>query len=142
MACAVLCPPKGIPFIYDMASAIPEQLVWHPLLGTCLAQRLLRGAERRVIERAAHVVCSGGLGARVCEVSPQAEVTEWRFPVLQQPVDPREVSALAAGPVRPPFRDHSKLGALRLRPESPSRLRAVQTIRGQQLCQVASDARA
>jgi glycosyltransferase involved in cell wall biosynthesis len=93
---AELCPPKGIPFVYDMASSIPEQLAAHPLFGNYFVQKLLRGAERRVIERAAHVVCSGGLGARVCEVSPHADVTEWRFPVVQQAADPRDVSALRA----------------------------------------------
>jgi glycosyltransferase involved in cell wall biosynthesis len=93
---AALCPAKGVPYIYDMASAIPEQLGAHPLLGRFPVQTLLRGAERRVIERAAHVVCSGGLGSRVHAVAPQASVTEWRFPVLQQHVDPRDVTALRA----------------------------------------------
>ena len=93
---AALCPARGVPFVYDMASSIPEQLASHPLLGSVHAQRLLRSLERRVVDRAAHVVCSGGLGARVRELSPQADVTEWRFPVLQQPVNPRDVSELRA----------------------------------------------
>ena len=93
---ASLCPAKGVPYIYDMASAIPEQLVEHPLFGRAPLQALLRGAERRVIDRAAHVICSGGLGPRVSAVAPQASVTEWRFPVMQQRVDFRDVTALRA----------------------------------------------
>ena len=31
---AVVCPIKNVPFIYDMASAIPDQLTSHWLLGT------------------------------------------------------------------------------------------------------------
>ncbi len=91
---AGLCPTKKVPFIYDMASSIPEQLTTHRLLGLQPMQALLRGTERRVIERAAHVICSGGLGSRVSALVPQAPLTEWRFPVILVPADPRAITAL------------------------------------------------
>lgn len=81
---AMVCPRRGVPFIYDMASSIPDQLTEHRLLGRTPAQKLLRDVERRVIERADHVVCSGGLGAYVNAVAPRTPLTEWRFPVLQE----------------------------------------------------------
>lgn len=91
---SVLCPVKEIPFIYDMASSIPEQLESHWLLGRQPLQGILRGAEDRVISRAAHVVCSAGLGARVGRSAPDAAVTNWRFPVLESDADPMVVDAL------------------------------------------------
>lgn len=91
---AVVCPIKNVPFIYDMASAIPEQLMSHWLLGLKPVQAVLRRTERRVIERAAHVVCSGGLGSYVSSVSPHAAVTEWRFPVSSAPADQWDIASL------------------------------------------------
>lgn len=93
---AALCPVRGVPFIYDMASAIPDQLSGHRLLGKALPQALLLGIERRVIERSAHVVCSGGLGPRVCEISPRAALTEWRFPVPEGQPDAHHIQQLRA----------------------------------------------
>lgn len=91
---ALLCPRRNVPFIYDMASSIPEQLVEHRLLGRAPAQAMLRAMERRVIDRSAHVVCSGGLGSYVRRISPLASFTEWRFPVLQQQATPEAVARL------------------------------------------------
>ena len=91
---ALVCPPRGVPFIYDMASSIPGQLIGHRLLGSAPALGMLRGLERRVIDRAAHVVCSGGLGPYVSSVAPLAPFTEWRFPVLQERATPEAVAEL------------------------------------------------
>lgn len=93
---AMLCPPRQVPFIYDMASSIPDQLVDHRVLGMGPAQKLLRAIERRVIGRAAHVVCSGGLGATVSALAPRAPLTEWRFPVLQEQATATQVAGLRA----------------------------------------------
>jgi glycosyltransferase involved in cell wall biosynthesis len=84
---AMLCPSRRVPFIYDMASAIPVELERHPLLGTRLAQRALRSAEQAVLSRASHVLCSQGLAGRVRSISPETPVTEWRFPVPDKQVD-------------------------------------------------------
>lgn len=91
---SVLCPLHGVRFVYDMASAIPNQVRNHWLLGRQPIQFLLRAAERRVIKRAAHVVCSGGLADHVRELVPDAAVTEWRFPASDERVDPSTVAAL------------------------------------------------
>jgi len=91
---ALLCPAYGVPYIYDMASAIPEQLSGHTLFGSTPPQAVLRAAERRVIDRAAHVVCSGGLGSRVSGLSPGTGLTEWRFPAPEGNPDPRLVTHL------------------------------------------------
>lgn len=91
---AMVCPRRGVPFIYDMASSIPEQLVEHRVLGNAPAQRMLRGVERRVVERADHVVCSGGLGAHVKNISRRVPTTEWRFPILQETASPSQARRL------------------------------------------------
>lgn len=93
---ALLCPRRDIPFIYDMASSIPEQLAGHRVFGSASAQKMLRGSERRVVERAAHVVCSGGLGSHVSALSPAAPITEWRFPVVQEPAQVHTIDELRA----------------------------------------------
>lgn len=78
---AMLCPAQRVPFIYDMASAIPVELERHSVLGTKLAQSVMKGAERRVLRRAGRVICSQGLADRVREIAPDTPVTEWRFPI-------------------------------------------------------------
>ncbi len=93
---ALVCPPRGVPFIYDMASSIPDQLAGHRVLGMRPAQKMLRAIERRVIGRAAHVICSGGLGATVSAIAPRAPVIEWRFPVLQEQASDAQVARLRA----------------------------------------------
>lgn len=84
---AMLCPSRHVPFIYDMASAIPVELERHPLLGRRLAQVGVQKAEKWVLSRASHVLCSQGLAARVRSISPNTPVTEWRFPVGDTKVD-------------------------------------------------------
>ena len=91
---SVLCPLHGVRFVYDMASAIPQQLAGHKLLGREPFLSILRGTEKRVIGRAAHVVCSGGLAGYVRSQSPDAAVTEWRFPVLGESAHSSAAAAL------------------------------------------------
>ena len=93
---AMLCPSRRVPFIYDMASAIPVELERHPLLGGRLAQRVLKRAEQAVLSRASHVVCSQGLAGRVRSISPDTPVTEWRFPVPDMSVDSKAGARLRA----------------------------------------------
>jgi glycosyltransferase involved in cell wall biosynthesis len=80
---AVLCPPRRVPFIYDMASAIPAELESHPLLGLRPVQALLRATERRVVSLATQVICSEGLGRRVRAMGTGTPVTQWRFPAFE-----------------------------------------------------------
>lgn len=91
---AVLCPLGKVPFIYDMASSIPDELASHRVLGRAPILSLLRGTERRVARRAAHVLCSGGLGSRIAALAPATPVQEWRFPVLEEHVPPGAAAAL------------------------------------------------
>lgn len=91
---ALLCPRRNVPFIYDMASSIPGQLVEHRLLGLAPVGDILRALERRVVDRSAHVVCSGGLGPYVSSISRLASFTEWRFPVPQEHATPEAVARL------------------------------------------------
>jgi glycosyltransferase involved in cell wall biosynthesis len=91
---AMLCPSRGVPFIYDMASAIPVEVERHPLLGSRVAQSVLRSVERNVLGRAAHVVCSQGLGERVRELAPLTPVSEWRFPIPDLVSDRKSAASL------------------------------------------------
>jgi glycosyltransferase involved in cell wall biosynthesis len=91
---ALLCPRYGVPFIYDMASSIPAELQSHKVLGTALAQRLLKASEHRVLRTAAHVVCSIGLGEHVSRTAPHVSHTEWRFPPITGSADDRTVNTL------------------------------------------------
>ena len=93
---SLLCPRREIPFIYDMASSIPEQLAGHRVFGAAPVQKMLRAAESQVVGRAAHVVCSGGLGSHVSALAPAAPITEWRFPVLQDAAQPHTIADLRA----------------------------------------------
>jgi glycosyltransferase involved in cell wall biosynthesis len=43
----------------------------------------LKRLECKVLSRAAHVLCSSGLGSRVQRLAPMTQVAEWRFPVEQ-----------------------------------------------------------
>ena len=89
-----LCPRFGKPYIYDMASSIPAELRAHWLLGAPGMHRMLAAMERRVLERASHVVCSAGLGDRIRGVAPGVAYTEWRFPGVVGAVDERAVREL------------------------------------------------
>jgi glycosyltransferase involved in cell wall biosynthesis len=91
---ALLCPAYGQPFIYDMASAIPVELQRTALFRNALARRLAEAAQRRVFERASHVVCSAGLAQYVHARSPDVPVSEWSFPAQTEPADAEQVAAL------------------------------------------------
>jgi glycosyltransferase involved in cell wall biosynthesis len=77
-----------------MASSIPSELLSHKVLGHPLAQRALHRIERNVLRRAAHVVCSTGLGQHVREVAADVPYTEWRFPAIAGRHDGRAVERL------------------------------------------------
>ena len=91
---ALLCRRRRLPFIYDMASAIPAELQSHPILGRPVAQRALHVMERRVLNGAAHVMCSIGLRDHVQQRAPDASVTEWRFPAPTAAPEPEQVRQL------------------------------------------------
>ena len=91
---SVICPHLGVPFIYDMASAIPVELARKPLFKAGLVQRLLLQAERRVIRTATRVVCSSGLGDHVQRQVPDANVREWLYPALMKRSDASHALAL------------------------------------------------
>lgn len=69
-----------IPFIYDMASSIPEQLEGHPLIGFKPVLELVKALESWVIKQASYVVCSGGLLSHVQSVCQDVQASEWWFP--------------------------------------------------------------
>lgn len=89
-----LCPARGVPFIYDMASSIPAELRRKTLLGAAPVQRLLKGVERSVLRQASHVVCSMGLGDHVRREAAGASFSEWRFPFVEPSGDARAVADL------------------------------------------------
>lgn len=72
---ALVTPKSGPPILYDMQSAIPEQLATLPGGGNRLVQGLLRRAESWMIERSTVVGASKGLGGRVAT----RPVREWQF---------------------------------------------------------------
>jgi glycosyltransferase involved in cell wall biosynthesis len=82
----------GPPLVYDMASSLPEQLAQHAVFRPALPA--VGGAERWLLQRAASVVCSAGLGDHVRAVAPAARLWEWRFPAEVDPPSPMEVEAL------------------------------------------------
>ncbi len=69
-----------IPFIYDMASSIPEQLEGYPLIGFQPVLKLAKSLESWVIKQASYVVCSGGLLSHVQLVRQDVQASEWWFP--------------------------------------------------------------
>jgi hypothetical protein len=91
---ALLCPRYRQPFIYDMASAIPLELQHKLLFRNAMARRFMQSVERRVFERARHVVCSAGLADYVRARSPTVAVSEWRFPAHMARVDAEQVASL------------------------------------------------
>ncbi len=78
-----LCPGRGVPYIYDMASSIPAELRRHRLLGIRPVQGVLDAIERSVLGRASHVICSMGLGEHVARGAPGKAFSEWRFPFAE-----------------------------------------------------------
>ncbi len=93
---SVLCPRRAQPFIYDMASALPEALKRHRLLNAAPLQRVFRAAEQRVMASACHTVCSAGLANYVREREPTASVSQWRFPANSGAVSKDHTAALRA----------------------------------------------
>lgn len=77
---ALLRGRSGPSMIYDMASSLPEQLAQKPLLRAAPMQKLFRGSERWLLNRAGCVICSAGLGDHARAMAPRATVREWRFP--------------------------------------------------------------
>ena len=90
----VLCRTYDVPFIYDMASAIPVELRRHSVLGRPTLQWALQAIEGRVLRNAAHVVCSMGLADYVRERAPRTKVADWRFPVVSAEANPEQVRTL------------------------------------------------
>jgi glycosyltransferase involved in cell wall biosynthesis len=89
-----LCPGRGVPFIYDMASSIPAELSRKKLLGARSVQALLKGVERSVLRRASHVICSMGLGDHIRHEAAGVAFSEWRFPFVEPAGDARAVAEL------------------------------------------------
>jgi glycosyltransferase involved in cell wall biosynthesis len=80
------------PLLYDMQSSIPEQLRTVPGLGNRLAQWLLRGVERWMIDRSTVVVTSRGLASRVTT----RPVAEWSFPSTELEIASERTAARRA----------------------------------------------
>jgi glycosyltransferase involved in cell wall biosynthesis len=93
---AVLCPRFAQPFIYDMASALPEALRHKRLLKFAPFQRIFKAAEKRVLASASHTVCSAGLAPYVRESLPSASMSAWRFPAHSGLVSADDIAALRA----------------------------------------------
>jgi glycosyltransferase involved in cell wall biosynthesis len=91
---AAICPRLGQPFIYDMASAIPVELQRKLILNAPRVQGVLNSVQKWVLNRAAHVICSPGLGGYVHREAPEAAVSEWRFPAQVRSVASEETESL------------------------------------------------
>ncbi len=91
---APLCARAGVPFIYDMASSIPEQLAHHRLFSNHLAQGVAKWIERASVRRSAHVLCSDGLATHVQRIAPASPLTVWQFPVDSHIATRAEAEAL------------------------------------------------
>lgn len=93
---SVICPHAGVPFIYDMASAIPVEMARKPLFGIRPVQALLRRMELHVMRFASRIVCSSGLTDYVNRQAPEANVRAWLYPAFSQRVDAARVAELRA----------------------------------------------
>jgi glycosyltransferase involved in cell wall biosynthesis len=93
---SVICPHVGLPFIYDMASAIPMEMARKPLFASRPVHAMLRQMERRVLRSASRVICSSGLADYVTRQVPDVNVREWLYPAFAQRVDAARVVALRA----------------------------------------------
>lgn len=82
---AMICPHLGVPFIYDMASAIPVEMSRKRLFDVSWIRAALSRIEQHVIGAASRVVCSSGLADHVIRQVPQANVREWLYPAFTQP---------------------------------------------------------
>jgi glycosyltransferase involved in cell wall biosynthesis len=93
---SILCPKYAQPFVYDMASCLPDAMQRNALLKCAPLRRVFRAMEQRVFSNASHIVCSAGLAPYVRERDPSASVSEWRFPAHSGPVAMGDVAALRA----------------------------------------------
>jgi glycosyltransferase involved in cell wall biosynthesis len=91
---SLICPLTNQPFIYDMASAIPQELKRNALFKNAVVQRMLGAVERRVIQTAHRTLCSSGLARHVLRQVPDARVSEWRYPAHTARVDATRAAAL------------------------------------------------
>lgn len=101
----VLARRHRVPFLYDMQSSLPEQLLKYRLARVPPVPTVMTAAERWLLTRADLVVASAGLGERVQRVAAGKTVREWRFPSMPGEVSANETLAL-----------RRRLG---IRPESP-----------------------
>ena len=93
---SVICPRIGVPFIYDMASAIPSEMARKSLFQASWVRGLFSRIEKHVIRSATRVVCSSGLAEHVLSQVPDAGVREWRYPALFDLANDAETAALRA----------------------------------------------
>ncbi|HWJ18807.1 MAG TPA: glycosyltransferase [Geobacterales bacterium] len=91
---SVLCPKFAQPYIYDMASCIPNALRRNASLNFSPLMRLFRASEQRVFSGASHTICSAGLESYVRERASTASVAEWRFPAHAGAVSQADVATL------------------------------------------------
>jgi glycosyltransferase involved in cell wall biosynthesis len=91
---SALCPPLGQRFIYDMASAIPTELVRNSAVKSVLLRPPLEAMQRRVIHNASQVICSAGLAGYVRVQAADARVNEWQYPALSSTVSTDDVESL------------------------------------------------
>jgi glycosyltransferase involved in cell wall biosynthesis len=91
---AALCPRLGQRFIYDMASAIPVELIRNSAVKSALLRTPLEAVQRRVMNTASHIICSAGLGGYVRTQAADARVHEWQYPALSSAVSSRDLSFL------------------------------------------------
>lgn len=91
---AALCPRLGQRFIYDMASAIPIELVRNSTLKSALLRTPLEVVQRRVMHSASHIICSAGLRQYVRTQAANVPVNEWQYPALSAVVSPRDLISL------------------------------------------------
>ena len=93
---SALCPRFGQRFIYDMASAIPTELIRNSVLKSALLRGPLEAVQRRVMHRASHIICSAGLAGYVRSQSKDTRVHEWQYPALSSAVAAPDISSLRA----------------------------------------------
>jgi glycosyltransferase involved in cell wall biosynthesis len=91
---SVLCPPLGQRFIYDMASAIPTELVRNSAVKSVLLRAPLEAMQRRVMNNASHIICSAGLAGYVRIQAADAPVIEWQYPALSSAASAHEIESL------------------------------------------------
>jgi glycosyltransferase involved in cell wall biosynthesis len=69
----------GLPFIYDMQSSLPEQLLHYRVFRWAWMQRLFNRCEEWLLTNADWVMSSTGLSNRIRSIRPTAPFREWSF---------------------------------------------------------------